>query len=141
MFDELHKYKNKGHFFFKKGQLFSQESKNVPDKQGVYYIFRLAQHKVDMVYIGKSETIEQNGEYINQSLREMFDNKRQNVKRQVFFEQKMIEEDIEALDIYWFVTFDEKHQDLPEYAKGLIMQSYFETFGELPPWNEEYQET
>jgi len=138
MFDELHKYKNKGHFFFKKGQQLSQESKNVPDKQGVYYIFRLAQHKVDMVYIGKSETIEQNGEYINQSLREMFDNKQQNVKRQVFFEQKMIEEDIEALDIYWFVTFDENHNDIPQYVEGLIMQRYFETFGELPPWNKEY---
>ena len=48
MFDELHKYKNKGHFFFKKGQQLSQESKNVPDKQGVYYIMRLSQQKAEI---------------------------------------------------------------------------------------------
>lgn len=138
MFDELHKYKNKGHFFFKKGQQLSQESKNVPDKQGVYYIMRLSQQKAELVYIGKAGTIKQNGEYKIQSLKKRINNKQKKVKRQVFFEQKMIEEGIEALDIYWFVTVDDKQKDIPQYVEGLIMQRYFETFGELPLWNEVY---
>ena len=52
--------------------------------------------------------------------------------------KKMIEEGIEALDIYWFVTVDDKQKDIPQYVEGLIMQRYFETFGELPLWNEVY---
>lgn len=61
MFDELDKYKNNGHFFFQKGDSLSIQSNNVSDFPGVYYILRLAHSKIDLVYIGKSATILQNG--------------------------------------------------------------------------------
>jgi hypothetical protein len=139
MFDELNKYQNNGHFFFEKGSVLSQISKDVPELPGVYYILRLAKGKIDLVYIGKSGTIEQNGGFKNQLLRKRLNNKQEkDIKRQDFFEQKIDEENIDALDIYWFVTFDEDHQDLPGYVEGVLIQRYFETFGELPPWNKSY---
>jgi|SRR5690554_166515 len=147
MFDELNKYQNTGHFFFEKGSMLSQVTKEVPNLPGVYYILRLARGKIDLVYIGKSGTIEQNGTFKNQLLRKRLntcvelgrnDKQEKDIQQQEFFEQKIDEENIDALDIYWFVTFDENHQDLPGYVEGALIQRYFDTFGELPPWNKSY---
>ena len=122
MFDETKKYRNNGHFFFKRGDDLSVASKTVPDLPGVYYVIRLAKGKVDLVYIGKSGTIMQNGEFKEQLLRDWINNKQDGIKRQIYFEQKIEEENIDALDIYWFVTMDNKRSDLPGYVEGLLLQ-------------------
>jgi hypothetical protein len=58
MFDETNKYKNSGNFFFEKGDQLSEVSKQVPEEPGVYYILKLAKGKVELVYIGKSGTLQ-----------------------------------------------------------------------------------
>ncbi len=138
MFDELNKYKNNGHFFFQKGDLLSVQSKDVPDLPGVYYILRLAHGKIDLVYIGKSGTVLQNGQFKSQLLKGRINNKQEGMKRQQYFEQKMEQENIDGLDIYWFVTYDKHNQDLPAFVEGLIIQRYLELYGCLPAWNKEF---
>lgn len=135
MFDELDKYHNQGHFFFQKGDSLATQSRAVPNLPGVYYIIRLAQGNVDLVYIGKSGTILQNGRFKNQLLRNRLNNKQDGIKRQLFFDLKMEQEDIDGLDIYWFVTFDNQHNDLPAYVEAVLIQRYFNIHGCLPPWN------
>jgi len=54
MFDEIKKYKNNGHFFYKKGNDLREVIKDEPDLPGVYYIFRLAYGIEEIVYIDKS---------------------------------------------------------------------------------------
>src|SRR5882762_10182466 len=122
MFDELKKYKHNGHFFFKSGDRLSVVSKEVPTLQGVYYILRLANDNVDLVYISKSGTIQQNGEFKNQGLRGDLNNKQEGMIRQEYFEMKCMEENIDALDIYWFVTIENGVQDLPGYVESVLMQ-------------------
>lgn len=138
MFDETNKYKNNGHFFFRKGDKLTDVSKDVPELPGVYYIVRLANGKVDLVYIGKSGTITQSGKFKEQLLRGRINYKQEETKRQEFFDEKMITENIDGLDIYWFVTMDKINGDLPGYVEGLLMQRYFDVYGKLPPWNNEY---
>jgi len=138
MFTELKKYKNNGHFFFSPGQNLKEQSSEVPDLPGVYYILRLAHGKVDIVYIGRSGTIQQNGKFKDQGLYGRINNRQEGLKRQEFFEQKCKNEKIDALDIYWFVTFDKNNQDLPGYVEGILLQRFFETYGCLPEWNKEY---
>lgn len=138
MLDELNKYKNNGHFFFEKGDILSVQSKDVPDLPGVYCILRLARGKVDLVYIGKSGTMLQDGKFRRQLLKGRINNKHEGKKRQQYFEQKMEKENIDALDIYWYVTYDNHHQDLPGFVEGLIIQKYFDVHGCLPPWNKEF---
>ena len=135
MFDETKKYKDSGHFFFKNGDNLLTASKDVPELPGVYYIIKLARGNFNLVYIGKSGTINQSGAFKDQLLKGRINNKHDGMKRQSYFEQKIIEENIEALDISWFVTMNKKHNDLPGYVEGLIMQRYFEVHGTLPPWN------
>ena len=138
MFPETNKYKNNGHFFFKKGDKLSVVSKDVPNLPGIYYIIKLAKGRVELVYIGKSGTKHQDGNFGDQMLKKRINNKHEGIKRQDYFDQKLQQEQIEALDIYWFVTFDEKHKDLPSYVEGLLLQRHFEVHGRLPLWNKEF---
>jgi hypothetical protein len=133
MFDDLSKYHKTGHFFFKRGDDLSAVSKAVPHLCGVYYIYRLAEGGIDLVQIGKSGFMQQNGAFQSQPL---FGEDYQ--KTQEFFEGKCKTENIDALDIYWFVTMDENHCDLPSYVEGLLMQRYLELYGRLPLWNKSF---
>lgn len=138
MFTETKKYKNNGHFTFNKGDALSVVSKGVPKLPGVYYIAYPTNGSDKLLYIGKSGTRKQDGTWSKQLLRGRINNKQAKIKRQEYFEQKMEAEQINALDIYWFVTYDEKHKDLPGYVEGLLLQRYFEMHGTLPPWNKEF---
>jgi hypothetical protein len=138
MFDETKKYKNHGHFFFKNGDKLADVSKDVPNLPGVYYILRLAKGKIDLVYIGKSGSITQNGQFKTQLLKGRINNKQDGSKRQEFFDNKMAVENIDGLDIYWFVTIDKSNNDLPGYTEGLLMQRYYEVNGKLPEWNKDF---
>lgn len=138
MFDELSKYKNQGHFFFQVDNSLAEQSKNVPDLPGVYYILKLAQGHVELVYIGKSGSVNQDGSFKAQTLRNRINNKQNGSRRQGFFERKIREEGIDGLDIYWFVTWNEDHQDLPAYVEGVIMQNFFDVQGCLPAWNKSF---
>ncbi|MEO9147378.1 MAG: hypothetical protein ABI237_17650 [Ginsengibacter sp.] len=135
MFDELKRYKNNGHFFFRTGDKLKDVSKDVPELPGVYYIIRLSNNKIDVVYIGKSGTINQNGKFKDQLLKGRINNKQDGTKRQQYFEQKIAEENIDGLDIYWFVTMDKTNHDLPGYVEGLLMQQFFDLHERLPLWN------
>jgi hypothetical protein len=138
MFDELKRFKNNGHFFFKKGDSLKEVSKGVPDLPGVYYVLRLANNKIELVYIGKSGTIMNNGKFKDQGLQGRLNNKQDGMKRQEYFDLKIEQEQINGLDIYWFVTYDKTNHDLPGFIEGLIMQRFFEVHGRLPFWNKEY---
>ncbi|MBL0310486.1 MAG: hypothetical protein IPP77_12670 [Bacteroidetes bacterium] len=138
MFDETKKYKTQGHFFFKKGNSLKEQSRDVPELPGVYYILCLAQGKVDLVYIGKSGTVLQSGKFKNQQLQGRINNKQDGMKRQEYFEDKMTDENMDGLDIYWFVTMDKTNHDLPGYVEGVLMRRYFDVNGKLPQWNKEF---
>jgi len=129
MFDELYKYKKSGHFFFKKGNKVAEVGKEVPNLPVVYYIIRLANDRVELVYIGKSGIKNPSGKNKNALLKQSI------TLQQEFLDIKMSETTIDALDIYWFVTMDIDHIDLPDYVLGLIMQTQYDVYGRLPEWN------
>lgn len=135
MFDETKKYKENGHFFFTRKVNLETESIDVPNKPGVYYIIRLAKGKVELVYIGKSGTNPQNSSLRGQLVNGSWNNKPDGIKSQEFFLHKIETEKIDALDIYWFVTMNDKHNDLPGFVEGILMQRFYDVHGRLPLWN------
>ncbi len=137
MFDELEKYKNKGHFFFMKESDLKEVSKDVPDLPGVFYVFRLAGGRIDLVYIDYPGGRANDNPADKQSLRERINGKHGSMTRQEFFERKMAEEQIEGLDIYWVVTHDGKHKDAPSKIARKLIQRHLDIYGELPVWNNE----
>lgn len=138
MFDELNIYKHHDHFFFERGMKLSEVG-NAPEKPGVYLIYQLRKDKVQLVYIGASGTINRKGEFSNQLLKgRLMKGKQNGSSRQDYFQQMMLRDDIDALDIYWWVTYDEHTKHLPMYVEGVLLQKYFEMNGCLPLWNKEF---
>ena len=137
MFEELTIYKNNGNFFFKSGQTLCQEC-NAPEQAGVYYILALRKGKVELVYIGASGTINQKGEFRTQLLRGRLNNKQNGIRRQQFFEEMILQKEIQSLHIHWFVTFDKNNQHIPSYVEALLLQKHYEIYGCLPEWNQSF---
>lgn len=44
-------------------------------------------------------------------------------------------ENIEALDIYWYVTYDEKNKDFPEEIESMLLKFHNTFYEKLPRWN------
>ncbi|MCH7612940.1 MAG: hypothetical protein IIB45_06220 [Candidatus Marinimicrobia bacterium] len=139
MFDELEKYKNNDHFFFDERISLSEACNAPKDKSGVYVVYELVRGKVNLVYIGSSGKMMNNGNIKHRvgCLYDRLVNGKQFGKpRRHSWGEKLIEEKIDALDIYWYDTFAEN--DIPASVEGILIQTYFNAYGCLPKWNKEF---
>jgi hypothetical protein len=110
MFDELNKYKKNGHFFFQPDDQLTKVS-NVPkDFIGIYLIYALERGRINLVYTG---SVLPSGQWA----------------------PKMLLENIEALDVYWYVTNDKRKIIAPKDAEAEILDVYQSIYGTLPRWN------
>ena len=141
MLDELENYESKGHFFFSAGDELAEVC-NAPEKGiGVFIVYALKDGKIELIYTGSAGKISQNGSTEKRTggiCNGLVNGKQFGKPRRVSWKEKLIAEKIEALDIYWYVTFDEHNSDIPAAIEGLIMQRYFDAFRQLPKWNTEF---
>ena len=135
-FEETNLYKTNDHFFYEVGQDLSSLTEKVPDLGGVFYILKLAKGRVDLVSLGKSNTLLDSKKKKVNSLKQGILYFPNGEEREPFLLEKMKKEQVDAIDIYWYVTLDKKNDHLPEYVLGLLMQRYYENFGKLPIWDE-----
>ena len=141
MFDELENYEINGHFFFNSDDSLTDVCNASKDKSGVYIIYALAQGKVDLIYIGSSGKMQNTGtiKHRKGGLYDRIVNGKQFEKpRKNSWPEKMKEQQIEALDIYWYVTFTNKVKEIPAYIEALLIQKFFDIHGCLPRWNKEF---
>jgi hypothetical protein len=131
MFDQLEKYKNNGHFFFKKGDDIIKLAQKLPNKPGVFYILKLIKNKIKIVYVGKSDSSKTN----NKTLDQLFNDREKGISLHEYFDKKCEEENIDALDIYWFDT----ENDNPSGVANEILQHNYDFFGSLPDWNKSFK--
>lgn len=104
----------------------------VPNKYGAYIIF---DPSGEVMYIGKSGTVNRDGRFDDQGVRERLSKRQDHEPRQVYFNNRMEELGLANLEIRWFITHDGKHGILPAKAEADLMQAYFDDHGCLPPWN------
>jgi len=139
MFDELEKYKSWGHFFFNPDDDLKKVCDAPKNGIGVYYILEMSNDEIQIVFIDSEGKVDNNGEIRSYGLYHNIVNGNQfGFPRNKSWNQKLKKEGIDALDIYWFETFDEENQDSPTYVKALIMQSFISLHGRLPKWNTEF---
>lgn len=147
MFDELKKYKNKGHFFLGQTDILSQVC-NAPDNSkgmhisGVYLVYALSKGSIDLIYIGSSGKKGDDGNIKNRKtgcggLKDCIINGKDfnGIPRRKSWLALMKSEGIDALDIYWYVTYDGINKDFPEDVERVLLQRYINLYGELPKWN------
>lgn len=141
MFDELTKYKNNDHFFFTPDKELNDVC-NAPKKSsGIYIVYELKNGRIELVYIGSSGKVLNNGQikHRNGGIFDRIVNGHQfgKIPRKKSWKQKLIEENIEALDIYWYETVNNEVFDIPVFVESLILQKHLDTYGQLPRWNKE----
>lgn len=144
MFDELTKYKHNDHFFFEATQKLSEVCNAPTDKSGVYIIYKLARGKVEMVYIGSSGQKNKDGTIKTRTaglggIKDRLVNGKQfGGSRKVTLPIVMKLQKIDALDIYWYVTYDENHKDFPKVIESILIKKFHSVYGRLPEWNKEF---
>lgn len=141
MFDELIKYKNNNHFFFKENDRLDDVCNAPKNKSGIYIVYELKNDRIELIYIGSSGKVQNNGD-IKHRKGGLFDrivNGHQfgKIPRKKSWAQKLKDENIEALDVYWYDTFNNETADIPVYVEAIIIQRFFEVHGNLPRWNKE----
>lgn len=142
MFDELEKYQKNDHFFFMpKVEL--EKVCNAPKNEcGVFIVYELKDGRVELVYIGSSGKVKNDGSknHENGGLYNHIVNGSRfgDVPIKKSWNQKLIDENIDALDIYWYVTFDSIYDDIPTFVEAITMQGFYDVHGRLPRWNKEF---
>lgn len=145
IFDQLNKYRKNDHFFFRATDSLAEVCNAPDDKDGVYLVYELKDGGVTLVYIGSS------GEKMpGYAIREglvgiytdiIFGSGSAKVRNSERWPVKMLSENIEALDIYWWVTYNGNNYsgDHPEDVKRSLFRAHKKIFGALPKWNTRWQ--
>lgn len=143
MFDELKKYKEANHFFFKPTDNLRHVCNAPSNKSGIYIVYALMGGQVDLIYIGRSGEVKLDGTlFIRKAglggLKDRLVNGKQfGEPRRNSWKAQMLKEKIEALDIYWYVTHCDDFVDCPMVVESKLLQNYFNIYRQLPKWNKE----
>lgn len=136
MFDETKKYKKTDHFFLKSdGKL--ESSCNAPkNSNGVFVVYQLKHGRIDLVLIGSSCKIQKSGSV--KKTDSLYNSIVNDPQFGIAWINKVKNEDIDGLDIYWYETFNQRTKDIPAFVQGTLLQKFFDINGRLPDWNKEF---
>ena len=147
MFDQLNKYTIKGHFIFRKDDTLSHVC-TAPDAKsgifisGVYIVYAISKEKIELVYIGRSGKIGKDGNIQHRKagcggIKDRIINGKDSDKipRRKSWLAKIEIEKIDALDIYWYVTYDQKNKDCPDVIESQLLQIFDSVYNARPRWN------
>ena len=144
MFDELNKYEQNNHFFFTHTDNLRQVCNAPTNQSGVYIIYALKGGRIELIYIGRSGELKSDGSlFIRKAglggLKDTLVNGKQfgDARRNSWKRQLQIE-GIEALDIYWYATHNDKYVDCPKELEKQLLRIHYNLQGRLPTWNNEF---
>lgn len=145
MFDELNKYIENDHFFFKPTDSLKEVCNAPTNKSGLYIVYALKNGKIELIYIGRSGKIEKDGSmFIRKAglggMKDRIVNGHQFGKtpRKISWINQMTFENIEALDVYWYATHNNDYQDCPRKLENILLQKHFDIYSRLPRWNDKF---
>jgi len=142
MFDELKKYKTNDHFFVMKNSALEKVCNAPKTSSGIYLVLALKKGRIELVYIGSSGKIQNDGSIKNREggLYDRIVNGHQfgKIPRNISWLNKINEEGMDGLDVYWYDTFNNKTKDIPAFVEAVIIQRHFDIYNKLPDWNIEF---
>lgn len=129
-------FSQRGTFSFSHGQRIRDVVRNeeVPNAYGVYIVSGPAG---DILYIGRSGKMKNDGSFQGQALRGRITNRQGRLSRQQLFEKILAERQLNSLLFEWFTTFNEMNPVLACLAESQLLQSYFDLHGNLPTYNKQ----
>ncbi len=134
------KYPKNGKINVNMGQKITDAAKenNVPNDYGIYLIHEGFDCNEELIYIGRSGTIQSDGTMGSQGIRKRLGMKQDRMYRNDFF-KKETEKRQKGISVAWFVTFNFAGQKtLPALAEAEAMQEFYELEGRLPELNKSF---
>lgn len=125
MFQEPSKYSANGHFFFQAKEELETVCNAPKDKDGVFKVLELRNGRVNLVYIGYSNS----GGLYNEIVNGLHYDKN---PRKTGWTYQILKDKTDALDIYWYVT-DGKGNQKAEQVE--MLKNFVGITGRLPKWN------
>ena len=104
----------------------------VSEGYGVYVISGFRNAEREILYIGKSGTVCQDGSMKRQGIRKRLTMKQDGMRRRTFFKKVIAEKNLNELHIEWFVTYPK----IPPFlAESELLAAYLTESGKLPVLN------
>lgn len=140
MFEELNKYQENGDFIFKPLDNLNDVCNAPNHSSGIYFIYAEEKTLQNLLYIGISGRRDKKGniKHRKDGLRGRFlTGKTDGVLRKKYWPQKMNQEGIKSLHIYWYVTHGKFNVDFPRDLEILFLTRFVTKYKRLPRWNRE----
>jgi hypothetical protein len=125
MFQEPKNYWDNDHFFFEADKDLEKVCNAPKDKDGVFKVLELRNGKINLIYIGYSNS----GGLFNEIVNGLHYDKN---ARKIGWTYQMLKDKTDALDIYWYVTTDNVKQKKEQVE---MLKDFVEQTGKLPKWN------
>lgn len=142
--DGLNKYTQANHFLFRPTDNLKEVCNAPTSRSGVYLIYALKGHQIELIYIGRSGEVKKDGSlFIRKAglggLKDRLVNGKQfGQPRRNSWKSQMVIENIEALDIHWYVTHNDNFIDCPRILENALIKGFYAVYGSLPKWNNEF---
>ena len=136
---ELKKYKSTNSFLFNT-DLNLEEVCNAPDgASGVFLVYDTTNEAKELIMVGSTGTVQNDGTLKVKSggLYDKIVNGHQFAKtaRKYTWKTQLAKENIEALEVFWYETYNAKTKVIPTFVEGQILQLFLKENGKLPKWN------
>jgi hypothetical protein len=125
MFQEPINYADSDHFFFEADKDLEKVCNAPKDKDGVFKVLELRNGKINLVYIGYSNS----GGLFNEIVNGLHYDKN---SRKTGWTYQLLKDKTDALDIYWYVTKDKDGQKKEQVD---MLKDFVDQTGKLPKWN------
>lgn len=139
MYKEVSKFKNSGSFQFS-SSVELEEVCNAPmDASGVFLVYALVGDEKVLIMVGSTGTVQNDGSLKAKSggLYDKIVNGHQFAKtaRKYSWKTQLKLENIEALEVFWYETYNDKTKVIPTFVEGQLLQLFLKEHGKLPKWN------
>ena len=138
MYTELKDFTNNNNFTFTQQDSLETVC-NAPEGSGVFLVYSVDGDSKELIMVGSTGTVQNDGtlKIKNGGLYDKIVNGHQFAKtgRKYSWPAQMQKENIEALEVVWYETFNDKNKGIPTSVEGQVLQNFLNENGRLPKWN------
>ena len=138
MYKELKKFKATKSFTLTTNDNL-EEVCNAPETAGIFMVYAVAGEEKELIMVGSTGTVQNDGTLKSKGggLYDKIVNGHQFAKtgRKYSWPAQMKKENIAALEVHWFDTFNDKNKVIPTFLEGQMLQNFLEENNRLPRWN------
>ena len=139
MYKELEKFKVNSSFTFTTEDSLEQVCNAPEGGAGVFVVYAVEGNAKELIMVGSTGTVQNDGtlKSKNGGLYDKIVNGHQFAKtgRKYSWPAQMKLENIAALEVVWFETFNADSKGIPTTVEGQVLQNFLDENAKLPRWN------